>query len=123
MDAFLMSINVWEGIVVGVAVGLTILFVQLLKEKVTEYRHKNRIYDWLYQKTKQHKGLTVGDLSYPRWISTIEIAAYTNLTPDRVRYICSIDERIRLKMKKDLRQPGRGRETLEEKWGIREFID
>lgn len=122
-----MSINVWEGIVIGSAggaiAGALIWILEWLKEKQKECSHKNRIHKWLYQKTIQHKNLTIGDVYHPRWISTIEIASYTDLTPDRVRYICSIDERIRLELEKDLRQPGRGRKPLGEKWGIREFVD
>lgn len=118
-----MTINLWEGIAVGGAIGfiagLTIWLVQLLKEKVTEYGDKIRIYEWLHKKTKQHKGLTVGSPDDPRWVSTLEIASYTNLTPDRVRYICSIHEKIRLMMEKDLFP----KESLKEKWAIREFVD
>ncbi len=118
-----MSVTILEGIVIGgvggAIAGLTIWLVQLLKEKVTENRHKKRLYNWLYKKTEQHKRLTVGAPNDPRWVSTIEIASYTNLTPDRVRYICSAHKEIRLKMENDT---WRG-ESLEEKWGIREFVD
>jgi hypothetical protein len=118
-----MSNAMLEGIAIGgvggFIAGLTIWLVQLLKEKVTERNDKNRVYTWLYKRTKQHRGLTVGAPNDPRWISTIEIASCTNLTPDRVCYICSIHEKIRPKIKKDV---WRG-ESLEEKWGIREFVD
>ena len=118
-----MSIDLWEGVAVGgvggFIAGVTIWLVQLLKEKVTECRHKNRVYDWLYKKTEKYRGLTVGTPNDPRWIPTMEIASYTNLTPDRVRYICSIHEKIRPKMEEDLFP----KESLEEEWGIREFLD
>jgi hypothetical protein len=123
MEPSLMSNAMLEGIAIGgvggFIAGLTIWLVQLLKEKVTERNDKNRVYTWLYKRTKQHRGLTVGAPNDLRWISTIEIASCTNLTPDRVCYICSIHEKIRPKIKKDV---WRG-ESLEEKWGIREFVD
>ena len=123
MDAFPMSISLWEGIVIGgvggTIAGLTVWVVELLKEKVTEYNDKKRVYDWLCQRTQKYKSSTVGSPNDPRWVPTIEIASYTNLTPDRVRYICSIHKDIRPKMKEDLWP----REPWEEKWGIRKFID
>jgi len=124
MEAFLMSITLLEGIVIGgvggTIAGLTIWLVQLLKEKVTERRDKKRVYNWLYEKTKQYGRLGVGTpFDDPHRISTIDIAVYTNLTPNRVRYICSVHKEIRPKRKKDL-WPN---EPLEEKWGIRELVD
>ena len=104
------------GVVGSAIVGLIIWLVKLLKEQTD----KKTIYDWLYKRTKQHKGLTVGTpTNDPRWVSTTEIASYTNLSPDRVRKICSIHGKIRPMMKEDL-WPGK---SLEEKWGIREFVD
>jgi len=119
-----MSVNVdlWDGIVIGIVggalAGLTVWLVQLLKEKVTIELDKKKVYDWLHDRTKQHKVLTVGSPDDPRWISTIEIASYTSLTKDRVRYICGIHEKIRSKLEKDLWSG----ESLEEKWAIREFV-
>ena len=73
----------------------------------------------MYKKTEQHGNLSVGAPNDPRWISTIEIASYNDLNIDRVRYICSIHEKIRPKMNKDLWPT----ETLEEKWAVREFVN
>jgi len=106
-------------ILVGASGGLIVKVVEWLKEKLTERKDKKRVYDWLYERTKQYKGLTVGSPNDPRWISTIEISTGTNLTPERVRNICIIHKKIRPKMNKDLWSG----ESLEEKWGIREFID
>jgi len=112
-----------EGIIVGTfggaAAGLVIWFVQLGREKWREKKHKDRTYAWLYKRTKQYKDLTAGTPDDPRWRSTIEIASYTNLTQDRVRYICSIHKEIRPKMEKDLWPE----ESLKEKWAIREFVN
>ena len=113
-----------EGLFIGVMgsaiAGLILWRVKLSKEKRTEQTDKKTIYNWLYKRTKPHTRLTVGTpINDPRWVSTTEIASYTNLTPDRVRYICSVHKKIRPMMKEDLWP----RKSLEEKWGIREFID
>lgn len=117
-----MSINLWDGIIIGgiggAFAGLTVWLVQSVKGKVMIEVHKKRVYNWLYERTKQYKGLTVGSPNDPRWVSTIEIATFTNLTQDRIRYICSIHKKIRPKMEKDLWR----NESLEEKWAIREFV-
>jgi len=113
-----------EGILVGgvggAIAGLVIWLSQLGRERYTEWKHKERVYEWIYKRTKQLEGLTVGDLTIPRWISTLEIASYTNLTPDRVRYICSIHKQIRSKTEKERQKHG---EPLQDKWAIRDFVD
>ena|SRR3990170_2497280 len=121
-DSMSVSVSLWDGIVIGsvggALAGLTVWLLQSLKEIVKTELHKKRVYDWLHNRTKQHKGLTAGIPDDPRWISTIEIASYTNLTKDRVRYICSIHKKIRPKLEKDLFPD----EPLKEKWAIREFV-
>ena len=118
------EVGLLEGIIVGgvggAIAGGVIWLLQLVREKITEIIHKKRVYNWLYKKTEKHKRLTVGTMKDPRWMSTIEIASYTNLTPDNVRYICSIHNKIRPKTEKDRWKPG---EPLEDKWAIREFVD
>ena len=124
MSIIISSEKIVEGIVIGSAggafAGFVIWFFQWSREKITEREHKKRVYSWIYEKTKQPKDLTVGDLTIPKWISTLEIASYTNLTPDRVRRICSIHDKIRSKTEKERRKYG---ELLEDKWAIREFVD
>ena len=70
-------------------------------EKKIEYRDKTRVYNWLYEATKDEE---------LKWRSTRAIASYNDLTEDRVRYICSIHDKIKLSTgeKEDL-------------WGIEEF--
>ena len=81
---------------------------------------KKKVYNWLHQRTEKGKDLTVGaPVNDPRWVSTSEIACYTNLTKDRVRYICSSHKKIRPKIKQDLWQA----EPLKEEWAIRSFVD
>ena len=118
-----MSLTVWDGITVGAVggflAGLTVWCSQLIKEKLITEIHKKRVYDWLYKKTLKGKGLTVGSpINDPRWISTEEIACFTYLPKDRVRYICSIHNKIRPKLESDLWE----NEPLGEKWAIREFV-
>jgi hypothetical protein len=118
-----MSLTVWDGITVGAVggflAGLTVWIAQLAKQLAVTETHKRRVYNWLYERTKKGKGLTVGSqINDPRWVSTLEIASFTNLTPERVRYICSIHKKIRPKIESDLWKD----ERLEEKWAIREFV-
>lgn len=118
-----MSLTFWDAITVGAVggalAGLTVWSVDLVKKVTMTEVHKRRVYNWLYQKTKRGKGLTVGSpINDPRWVSTAEIACYTNLTIDRVRYICSIHKKIRPKIEQDLWK----NQPLEEKWAIREFV-
>lgn len=81
-----------EGVIVGTAgggaAGLIILFVQYVKIKCVERCHKERVYEWLLKNT--------ADEDKKRFKTTRSIASWNNLTEDRVRYICSIDERIYL---------------------------
>lgn len=87
-------------------------------KKWQEKRDKKRIYNWLYDETKENSRLTVGVPNDPRWRSTREIARHNNLTVDRVSYICSIHKGILLVGEEDL-WPN---ESLEEKWAIKEFV-
>ena len=101
-----MNITIWDGIIIGAAggaiAGLAVWLINLLTEKITETCHKKRTYNWLYNETKQKDA--------KKWRSTRAIASYNNLTEDRVRYICSIHEKIVLSTGE--------REDL---WGIKEF--
>lgn len=84
--------QILEGIIVGTAgggaAGLIILFFQYVKIKCVEFCDKERVYDWLLKNT--------ADEDNKRFKTTRSIASWNNLTEDRVRYICSIDERIYL---------------------------
>jgi hypothetical protein len=84
--------NIIDGILIGgtggAVAGITVWVVQLLHSKYLDYCDKNRIYDWLSDPSKRQE-----DRSFR---TTRAIASWTNLPEDRVRYICSIDERITL---------------------------
>lgn len=113
----------WDGITVGAVggflAGFTLWSCQQLKEKLVEKIHKKRIYDWLYKRTLKGKGVTVGSpINDPRWISTVEIAYFTYLPKERVRYICTIHKKIRGNLETDLWE----NEKFDEKWAIREFV-
>lgn len=101
-----MDITVLDGIIIGsvggALAGIAVWVVNLLREKITEREHKNRIYKWLDNETKSFSNLTVGMPNDPRWRSTFDISSYNNLPLDRVRYICSIHEKIVMKIEKDI---------------------
>jgi hypothetical protein len=100
-----MDIAVRDGIIIGAVggavAGLAVWLINLGVEKINECCHKTRIYGWLYKVTKGEE---------KKWRSTRTIASYNNLTEDRVRYICSIHEKIILSTGKN-----------EDMWGIKEF--
>lgn len=82
--------TIWEGIAIGGAggaiAGITLWIIELIRKKVSEQSHANRIYQWLMKNTSEEEAFR----------STRAIASWCNLTEERVRYICSIDERIYL---------------------------
>jgi len=84
--------NIWDGVAIGgtggAVAGVTVWLVQLAHSKYTEYRDKKKIYTWLKQNTADQTGKC--------FRSTRTIASWTNLTEDRVRHMCSLDERIYL---------------------------
>lgn len=75
------------GAVGGACAGTTVLLVQLIFTWVKERWHRHRIYDWMLANTNK--------VGRP-YRSTRAIASWTNLTEDRVRYLCSVDKRIYL---------------------------
>ena len=87
-----------EGIVIGIGggagAGLVICGISYLREKWLESRHKKRIYKWL------EKGIK-SELPICDFRSSYIIARYTNLTKDRVCYICAIHPNIRERLGKD----------------------
>ena len=84
------DISAMEGIVVGgvggAAAGIAVYIVQFLHEKFTECMDSRRIHKWLQENTSDQDGNT--------FRTTRAIASWNNLTEDRVRYICSIHEKI-----------------------------
>jgi hypothetical protein len=81
-----------QGIIIGGAGGASAgIIFSLFKfcfDKIAEKIHRQRIYNWLRDNTKDEAGR--------RFRSTKAIASWNNFTEDRVRYLCSIDKRIYL---------------------------
>lgn len=81
-----------DGIIIGSVGGalaslMTIVF-NLLKDSFYVCRDKKRIYQWLKQEYDNNEKF--------EYRTTRAIASWTNLTEDRVRYICSIHKKIHL---------------------------
>ena len=85
-------VKIWESVLIGVAggsgAGLSVWIVRSAYDQAIECRDKYRVYNWLRQNTEDEDG--------KRFRSTRTIASWTNLTVDRVRYICSIHKKIHL---------------------------
>ena len=83
-------VSIWDGIIIGAAggaiAGLTVWLAQYTHTKTIEYRNKKRVYKWLKEYTTNEPG--------EQFRSTRAIASWNNLTEDRVRYICSIHDKI-----------------------------
>ena len=84
--------DVLQGIVIGGAggtiAGVTVWVVEYVHRRVVERRDRRRVYRWLEAGTADPAG--------PAFRSTRSIASYTNLTEDRVRYVCSTHPEIYL---------------------------
>ena len=82
--------SIIEGIIIGAfggaGAGVCIWLLNLWREKQIEQRDKERVYNWLLNNADHS--------SEHKFRSSRTIASHTNLTEDRVRYICSTDERI-----------------------------
>ena len=101
-------VTIIDGIVIGAAggaiAGLTVWLVQYAHDKAAQKLDGNRVYKWLKKNTKNEAG--------EQFRSSRAIASWNNLTQERVRYICSVDERIFLSMGKK-----------EDMWGIYEHVE
>jgi len=100
--------SIVDGIVIGGAggaiAGLTVWLVQYVHDKAAQKLDANRIYKWLKVNTKNEPG--------EQFRSSRAIASWNNLTQERVRHICSVDERIFLSTGKK-----------EDMWGIYEHAE
>ena len=83
---FLQSIVI--GVAGGAGAGLTVWAVRHHHEKRRVCTDKEVIHSWLQRNTAPEDGQS--------YRTTRAIASWTNLPEDRVRYICSIDDRIHL---------------------------
>ena len=78
-----------EGVIIGATggslAGITVYLIQYLHQKIKDCIESKRIRDWLQENTSKNN-----------WRSTRTIASWTNLPMDRVQYLCSHDNLIRL---------------------------
>ena len=86
-----MDINkVWEGIITGAAggasAGIILAILKILNDSIQKRIHTKRVIKWLDNVSKPEGA--------EPWRSTHAIASYTNLTEDRVRYVCSESNQI-----------------------------
>ena len=88
---------------------LVIWIVKYLYDKATIKRESNRVYKWLKNNT------TPKQIEGKQFRSTRAIASHNNLTQERVRHICSIDERISLSVgsKEDMWKIDNGKDDSE----------
>lgn len=81
-------LNIIEGIIIGAVggaiAGLVIWIAELIRQFILKIFHTKRVEDWLKNN------------STPEWRSTRAIASHNNLTEDRVRFICSQSDKIKL---------------------------
>jgi len=84
--------QIWQGIVIGgsggAIAGIMVWLIDYLYKKRMECKDKKSVFIWL----KNHLPTENGK----KYRSTRAIASYTNLTEDRIRYICSIHKEIYL---------------------------
>ena len=85
-----MDVDICDGIVIGGAggacAGLSVWGVQLWHTRKREKEDKQRVHKWLCDNTADETG--------EQFQSTRTIASWTNLTEDRVRYLCSVHPSI-----------------------------
>ncbi len=84
-----MEEKIIEGVVIGATggslAGITVYLIQYLHKKCVDYIEAKRIRTWLQENTRQNQ-----------WRSSRSIANWTNLPLERVQYLCSHDDQIRL---------------------------
>lgn len=82
--------KVWEGIITGAAggasAGIILAILKTLYDMIQKKTQTSRVIRWLETVSKPEGA--------GPWRSTHAIASYTNLTEDRVRYICSESDRV-----------------------------
>jgi hypothetical protein len=84
-----MECNILEGIVIGgfggALAGITVYSLQHIHNKYLDCTESKIIRNWLQDNTSKNN-----------WRSTRTIASWTNLPMDRVQYLCSRDEQVKL---------------------------
>jgi hypothetical protein len=75
------------GAVGGACASLLVITVVAIKNEILKACHKDRVFDFIRTRLRERN---------EKWCSTRTIASHTDLTMDRVRYICSIHKKIKL---------------------------
>jgi uncharacterized protein YaeQ len=84
--------GIWEVIAIGIAISVgawvVILIVKAIGRRIRECCDQKRVLKYLKDNSQDNNAW--------KFRSTRAIASYTNLTEDRVRYICNLHKKIRL---------------------------
>ena len=84
-----MNESILDGVIIGASggalAGITVYVIQFLHQRYVDRVERERIYDWL-----------MANCGKGQFRSTRAIASWTNLPMERVQYLCSHDERIKL---------------------------
>ncbi|MEW5769921.1 MAG: hypothetical protein AB1831_06085 [Pseudomonadota bacterium] len=84
--------EILSGVLVGAAggavAGLILWIIGRLNDYEIEYRERRRVYKWLDNVTLPPQA--------KKWRSTRSISSFTDITEDRVRYLCSRHPKIKL---------------------------
>ncbi len=84
-----MEEKIIEGVIIGATggslAGIMVYLIQYLHQEIKDCCESKRIRNWLEENT-----------SKDTWRSTKTIASWTNLPLDRVQFLCSHDELVKL---------------------------
>jgi hypothetical protein len=84
-----MEDKIIEGVVIGATggalAGITVYLIQYLHQKSLDCVESRRIRKWLEDNTSKNQ-----------WRSTRTIASWTNLPMERIQFLCSRDELVKL---------------------------
>lgn len=89
--------------ITGLFGAMGVYIIKAMNDYCILQKHKKRVYNWL--KSNTEKGAVNRE-----WRKSSTIASYTDLTADRVRYICSIHDKIRASRKEE-----------NDMWGLKEL--
>jgi hypothetical protein len=102
--------KVLEGVIIGgtggFIAGISIWLIELIRKNILTNYHKRKVFEYLNQNT--------GMGNDNNWLTTRRLASFNNLTEDRIRYICSIHDKIVL----DTSEENRDKEF----WGVKSRV-
>jgi hypothetical protein len=84
-----MEDKIIEGVIIGTTggalAGITVYLMQFLHQKIVNCFESKKIRSWLQKNTSRNE-----------WRSTRTIASWTNLSMERIQYLCSHDTLVKL---------------------------